>query len=184
MAGLKFCLLTTFYPPFNFGGDGIDVQRTARALVKRGHSATVIHGVNAYEWLAGRRPDPPPADDGVEVISLRSRLGMVAPLLTHQFGYPVVDGRRIRDIIKRRSFDVIVFNEVLEYFTDPVQLVQRYEKWLVPGGEFVVSQYRADDDARTRKIWRNLHRQYTTRLRTRVTTANLTWTIEAFAPPV
>ena len=41
-----------------------------------------------------------------------------------------------------------------------------------------------DDDARTRKIWRGLHRRYTTRLRTRVTTANLTWTIEAFAPPV
>ena len=82
------------------------------------------------------------------------------------------------------SFDVIVFNEVLEYFTDPVQLVQRYEKWLVPGGEFVVSQYRADDDARTRRIWRGLHRRYTARLRTRVTTANLTWTIEAFAPPV
>jgi 2-polyprenyl-3-methyl-5-hydroxy-6-metoxy-1,4-benzoquinol methylase len=82
------------------------------------------------------------------------------------------------------SFDVIVFNEVLEYFTNPAQLVRRYEKWLLPGGEFVVSQYRADDDARTRKIWRGLHRRYTTRLRTRVTTANLTWTIEAFAPPV
>jgi trans-aconitate methyltransferase len=29
------------------------------------------------------------------------------------------------------SFDVIVFNKALEYFTDPVRLVQRYEKWLV-----------------------------------------------------
>ena len=29
MAGLRFCSLTTFYPPFNFGGDCIDVQRTA-----------------------------------------------------------------------------------------------------------------------------------------------------------
>jgi hypothetical protein len=35
MASLRFCLLTTFYPPCNFGGDGIDVQRTARALVNR-----------------------------------------------------------------------------------------------------------------------------------------------------
>ena len=34
---LRFCLVTTFYPPFNFGGDGIDVERLARALTARGH---------------------------------------------------------------------------------------------------------------------------------------------------
>ena len=37
MKGLRFGMLTTFYPPFNFGGDGIDVQRTARALVAPRH---------------------------------------------------------------------------------------------------------------------------------------------------
>jgi hypothetical protein len=52
MAGLRFCSLTTFYPPFNFGGDGIDVQRTARALAARGHHVTVIHDVDAYQWLS------------------------------------------------------------------------------------------------------------------------------------
>jgi hypothetical protein len=30
MAGLRFCSRTTFYPPFNFGGDGIDEARHAR----------------------------------------------------------------------------------------------------------------------------------------------------------
>jgi hypothetical protein len=52
MAGLRFCSLTTFYPPFNFGGDGIDVQRTARALDARGHHVTVILDVDAYQWLS------------------------------------------------------------------------------------------------------------------------------------
>lgn len=50
---MRFCL--TFYPPFNFGGEGIDVQRTARALVRRGHQVTVIHDVDTYQWLAGVR---------------------------------------------------------------------------------------------------------------------------------
>ena len=55
MRPLRFCSLTTFYPPYNFGGDGIDVQRTARALVDRGHEVTVVHDIDAYQWLAGRR---------------------------------------------------------------------------------------------------------------------------------
>jgi glycosyltransferase involved in cell wall biosynthesis len=140
VAGLKFGLLTTFYPPFNFGGDGIDVQRTARALVKRGHAVTVVHDVNAYEWLAGRHlPPPPPDEDGVEVVALRSRLGMIAPLLTHQIGYPVVHGRAIAELIERRSFDVIVLNNVslvggpglLSFGQKATKIYIAHEHWLV-----------------------------------------------------
>jgi hypothetical protein len=113
MNPLRFCLLTTFYPPHNFGGDGIDVQRTARALVRRGHQVTVVHEVDAYEWLAGKRlPPAPVVQDGVEVFALRSRLGVLSPLLTHQLGYPVVHGREISRLIRQRAFDVIVFNNV------------------------------------------------------------------------
>jgi glycosyltransferase involved in cell wall biosynthesis len=113
MAGLRFCFLTTFYPPFNFGGDGIDVQRTARALVRRGHQVTVMHDVDAYQWLAARRlPDQPVDQDGVEVIGLRSRLGVLSPLLTHQFGRPVVHGGAIDAAIRSRGIDVIVLGNV------------------------------------------------------------------------
>ena len=31
--GLRFCMVTTFYPPYSYGGDGITVQRLATALV-------------------------------------------------------------------------------------------------------------------------------------------------------
>jgi glycosyltransferase involved in cell wall biosynthesis len=137
---LRFCLLTTFYPPYNFGGDGIDVQRTARALIRRGHRVTVIHDVDAYEWLAGRRlPAPPPHDDGVEVIALRSKLGVVSPLLTHQFGRPVVHGRTIADLLARRQCDVAVFNNVslvggpglLAYGGTALKVYVAHEHWLV-----------------------------------------------------
>jgi glycosyltransferase involved in cell wall biosynthesis len=140
MSTLRFGLLTTFYPPYNFGGDGIDVQRTARALVKRGHQATVIHDIDAYEWVAGRHlPAPPPCPDGVEVVGLRSRLGLVSPILTHQFGYPVVHGRKIEALIRERAFDVVVLNNVslvggpglLSFGGDALKVYVAHEHWLV-----------------------------------------------------
>ena len=140
MTELRFCLLTTFYPPFNFGGDGIDVQRTARALVKRGHRVTVIHDVDAYHWLAGKRlPPQPMMQDGVEVIGLRSRLGVVSSLLTHQFGRPVMHRRAIDRLIHERRTDVVVFNNVslvggpglLSVGGDALRMYVAHEHWLV-----------------------------------------------------
>jgi len=140
MTPLRFCLLTTFYPPFNFGGDGIDVQRTARALVARGHQVTVVHDTDAYEWLAGvRLPSPPAMQDGVEVVSLRSRLGILSPLLTHQTGHPVVHGRAIAALLRARRPDVVVFNNVslvggpglLGFGEDSLKVYVAHEHWLV-----------------------------------------------------
>lgn len=140
MSSLRFCFVTTFYPPFNFGGDGIDVRRMARALVNRGHHVTVVHDVDAYECLAGRRLLPQPVmQDGVEVIGLRSRLGAISPFLTHQFGHPVVHGRAIDTLIRERGPDVIVFGNVslvggpgiLKRRGDALNVYVAHEHWLV-----------------------------------------------------
>ncbi len=113
MSGLRFCMVTTFYPPYNYGGDGIGVQRLARALVRRGHQVTVIHDVDAFNAL---RPDPepaPPADsDGVEVVRLRSRLGVLSPILTHQTGRPIVHGATLRRLLETQPVDVINFHNI------------------------------------------------------------------------
>lgn len=140
MERLRFGLLTTFYPPFNFGGDGIDVQRTARALVARGHQVTVVHDVDAYQWLSGKQLPPQPTDqDGVEVVGLRSRVGVLSPLLTHQLGRPVLHAAAIRRVIQERAFDVVVFNNVslvggpglLSYGGDALKVYIAHEHWLV-----------------------------------------------------
>ena len=58
-------MLTTFYPPYNFGGDGIGTQRLAHALVRRGHQVTVIHDVDAYNSLhKGPEPSRTPSPKG------------------------------------------------------------------------------------------------------------------------
>lgn len=81
------------------------------------------------------------------------------------------------------AFDAVVFNEVLEYFADPARLVRRYERWLAPGGVFIVSQYMSREDARTRRIWRML-RVYRRVARVRVsTTHDLTWIVSVLSPP-
>jgi len=49
--GLRFCMVTTFYPPYSYGGDGITVQRLATALVRAGHDVTVVHDAGAYAAL-------------------------------------------------------------------------------------------------------------------------------------
>src|SRR5690349_13226527 len=97
---MRFCFLTTFYPPHNFGGDGIAIQRLARALVRRGHHATVVYDVDAFAALRrGPLPEADHGQDGVEVIGLRTGYRLLSPLLTQQFGRPVLNGRRIREIL-------------------------------------------------------------------------------------
>lgn len=139
--GLRFCFLTTFYPPWNFGGDGIAVRRLAAALGRRGHHVTVVHDVDAYRFLAGGDPKgalAPPKDEGVEVISLESRLGRLSPLLAHQTGRPVVTGGRIRRILAEGDFDVIHYHNVslvggpkILAYGDALKVYSAHEHWLV-----------------------------------------------------
>ncbi len=140
MSSVRFCMLTTFYPPHNFGGDGISIQRLSRALVSRGHHVTVVCDVDAYEVLH-QGPEPPPEDgrDGVEVVRLRSRFAGLSTLLTQQTGRPVVNGARIRRILDRGHYDVINFHnvsliggpELLAYGGNAVKIYSAHEHWLV-----------------------------------------------------
>jgi glycosyltransferase involved in cell wall biosynthesis len=139
MRPLRFCMITTFYPPYNFGGDGIGVQRLSRALVRRGHHVTVIHDVDAYNLLhRGPEPVPQPEPAGLEVHSLRSRLRTLSPVLTQQTGRPVVQGARIRRILAEQKFDVIHFNNV-SLVGGPgvlplgagIKIYEAHEHWLV-----------------------------------------------------
>ena len=142
MSGLRFLMLTTFYPPMSFGGDAIGIQRLSRGLVKRGHHVTVVHDADAFEVLHQGAPvDAPSSDDdeGVQVIRLRSGQPMLSTLLTQQIGRPVVNGERIRQIVEAGRFDVVNFHNVsliggpglFSYAGDAVTLYMAHEHWLV-----------------------------------------------------
>ena len=134
-------MITTFYPPYNFGGDGIFVQRLARALVAQGHSVTVIHCVDAYRLGGGSEPPAPAAsEDGIEVHALESGVGALSPLITHQLGITGFKHRAIQKILAENTFDVIHFHNtslvggpgILSYGDSAaIKLYTAHEYWLV-----------------------------------------------------
>ncbi len=138
---LRFCMFTTFYPPYSFGGDAIGIQRLSRALVRRGHHVTVVHDVDAYNALqSGPEPHPVSDDDeGVEVVRLRSGAGLLSPLLTQQLGRPVLNRRRITTLLRDGRYDVVNFHNVslvggpgiFGLAGDAVSLYMAHEHWLI-----------------------------------------------------
>ncbi len=108
---MNFCMVTTFYPPANFGGDGLFVQALSRALAARGHAVTVVYCEDAYRATAGRPAPAPEVDPLVTVEPLRSRLGLLSPALTQQLGRPVLKRGALTAILQR-GYDVVNFHNI------------------------------------------------------------------------
>ena len=134
---LRFCMITTFYPPYNFGGDGVFVHRLSNALANRGFRVDVIHCQDAYNSIARGVPDRSYDDHpNVTVHGLKSRYGFLSPLATQQTGYPLFKSAEIRRVLDQ-GFDVIHYHnisllgpKVLEYGRG-LKLYTMHEYWLV-----------------------------------------------------
>jgi len=110
---MKFCMVTTFYPPYNFGGDGIYVEALSHELVHRGHEVTVVHCTDAFALVSGRRDvtAPPRVAGGVRVVRLHSAWGPLSPLLTQQTGYPLLKRRQLAATLAE-GHDVVHFHNI------------------------------------------------------------------------
>jgi glycosyltransferase involved in cell wall biosynthesis len=139
---LRFVLVTTFYPPYSFGGDAIHVETLARALASAGHRVDVIHCVDSYRLLRSAGPREIPDDSpGVSVHRLRSRFGVASPVLSQQTGRPWLKAGAILEILNRSRPDVIHYHnislfgpEVMRLSADrnpAVKLYTMHEYWLV-----------------------------------------------------
>lgn len=135
---LRFCMITTFYPPYSFGGDAIYVQQLANALAARGHHVEVIHCIDSYRLLANGETLRAEQDEpGVIVHRLESPFGALSPLATQQTGYPFFKTVAIRKILEQ-GFDVIHYHNIslvggpkLLEIGDAVKLYTTHEYWLV-----------------------------------------------------
>jgi len=139
---LNFLHLTTFYPPYCFGGDAIYLHRLAHALGDEGHQVDVVHCVDAYHLLHPGEPEIVyPTHPNVTAHGLRSGYRWLSPLLTQQTGRPLMKTRRIREIARSKPYDVIHFHnisllgpKVLEIAREQSRAVTLYtahEHWLV-----------------------------------------------------
>ncbi len=139
MRPLRFCHLTTFYPPHNFGGDGVGIQRLVRGLARRGHYNLVVHDVDAYRMLAkNREPKDLGEPANVEVVHMQSGFGKLSCLATQQLGRPIFNGAKIAKLLRDGRFDVINFHNIslvggpgILRYGDAVKLYMAHEHWLV-----------------------------------------------------
>jgi glycosyltransferase involved in cell wall biosynthesis len=139
---MNFLHLTTFYPPYSFGGDAMYIYRLAHALGDAGHHVDVVHCVDSYHALHPADPPISFADHpNVAVHGLRSGFGLLSPLLTQQTGQPFLKMRRISEIARSRRYHVVHYHNIsllgpgilgLETpGSTPVKLYTTHEHWLV-----------------------------------------------------
>jgi glycosyltransferase involved in cell wall biosynthesis len=134
---LSFCMATTFYPPYSYGGDAVHVYRLTNELARRGHRVTVVHSMDAYRFFNPRGPlgDFPNAP-GVTLRTIETR-GPLRPIATYLTGRPAFYASALADVFRER-FDVVHFHNpsllggpgVLSY-GNGIKLFTLNEYWLV-----------------------------------------------------
>jgi glycosyltransferase involved in cell wall biosynthesis len=137
MSPLRFCMVTTFYPPFNFGGDGMHIYRLSNELAKRGHTVDVFYCEDAFLMLNKKVPTGEfPNHPRVKLHGLKSGKGFLSPLITQQTGYPFLK-RQIKTALEENAYDVIHYHNMsligikaLSYGS-ALKLYTAHEHWLV-----------------------------------------------------
>ncbi len=160
MSKLKIAMVTTFFPPHNFGGDGVFVQRLANALARRGHEIHVIHDKDAFSLgskalVANTSEGHDLTDPRVTVHSLNGgATGKFDLIATHQLGKPVGKSEQLKRLLNQ-NFDVIHFHNVsllggpgvLSYGSG-VKLCTLHDHWFVCATHVL---WRFDEEPCTRR---------------------------------
>lgn len=139
---LNFLHLTTFYPPYSFGGDAMYTYRLAHALGDAGHKVDVVHCLDSYHLLHSANPEIVFSEHpNVTRHELRSGYKWLSPLLTQQTGRAFLKYRRIREVMDSKAYDVIHYHntsllgaEVLTFKPkqgNAIKLYTTHEHWLV-----------------------------------------------------
>jgi glycosyltransferase involved in cell wall biosynthesis len=135
---LKFCMVTTFYPPYHFGGDAMFIYRLSNELGRRGHHVDVIHCKDAYRLLESGGPKGHfPNHPNVTAYPMKSRAGFLSPFLTQQTGMPFLKNHVLKRKLENDGYDVIHYHNMsligikaLAY-GNAVKLYTTHEHWLV-----------------------------------------------------
>jgi glycosyltransferase involved in cell wall biosynthesis len=139
---LNFLHLSTFYPPYSFGGDAMYIYRLAHALGDLGHHVDVIHCIDAYHMQHPGAPEIKYEDHtNVHRYGLESKFSWLFPLITHQTGKPYLKDGEITDVFNSKAYDVIHYHNIsllgpgiLSYqpkCSSPIKLYTTHEHWLI-----------------------------------------------------
>ncbi len=139
MTPRRFCFVTTFYPPYHFGGDGVFVYRLAEALAARGHQVDVIHSIDAYRAKSDAEPSVAfTHHPNVRRIGLRSTHPRWSALQVHQTGRPLPYADQLEAHFAANQYDVIHYHNVslmgapaILRMGKAVKFYTTHEYWLV-----------------------------------------------------
>ncbi len=134
---MKFCMVTTFYPPYHFGGDATFIHRLSNALAQRGHDVDVIHDLDSFYLLHPAEPTSRFENHfRVNVHALKSRAGFLSPLATQQTGQPWFKSQ-VKRLLESQRYDVIHFHNISLIgpgalsFGNAIKLLTMHEYWLL-----------------------------------------------------
>src|SRR5215510_8971234 len=136
---LKFCMITTFYPPYHFGGEAMYLYRLSNELARRGHRVTVVHCVDSYRMLTDAGPRGAfPHHPNVTVHGISTGTRSLSPLVTYLSGKPGLKSGALDRIFAAEEFDVVHFHlvtlfgpGVLRYGGAATKLYTTHDHWLV-----------------------------------------------------
>lgn len=134
---LKFCFVTTFYPPHNAGGEGLAIYRLANLLAQKGHFIDIFYCLDSFRVLRkyplkGDFPNHP----NIRINVLKSRFAILSPLFTQQTGYPFFK----QELLKRLEtgdYDVIHYHNMsligikTTGYGQAVKLYTLHDHWLI-----------------------------------------------------
>lgn len=139
METLRFLMVSTYYPPYYYGGDAMHVYYLANELAKNGHEVDVVYNLSLYELRAksGKRENQYINHESIRLHPLRSPLARVSwgSLLTFGTYYPLA--KKISSIKNSIKPDVIHNHNVdgigINCFDleAPSVLYTAHDKWLV-----------------------------------------------------
>jgi glycosyltransferase involved in cell wall biosynthesis len=132
-------MVTTFYPPYHFGGDGVFVYRLTQALAERGHSVDVIHSVDAYRLQHPADPEITFSHHpNVKLHSIETKHPKLSALSAHQLGRPAAYKNQLRAVLDCGEYDVIHFHNIslmggpgVLRLGNALKLCTAHEYWMV-----------------------------------------------------
>ena len=139
---LRVAVVTTFYPPANFGGDGNYIRNFVHSLARRGCEVEVIYDADAWRVVTSALHPPSPPSSvaqpaGVTVHQLESGWPLASTLLTHQTGRPIVQKSAIEAILAK-GFDVVHFHNIsliggpgVLALGEGIKLLTVHDHWLI-----------------------------------------------------
>ena len=131
-------MISTFYPPYNFGGDGIFVYRLCNELAQRGHKIDVVHCIDSFNLLGKNNSQGDyPNHQNITVYPLKSHVNFLSPFLTQQTSHSYFKRKKIKELILKNKYDVIHYHNMsligLETLTfgNAIKFYTMHDHWLV-----------------------------------------------------